>query len=204
MSFPLLSEAGLEEADRASDSPITFKAPHQIIRLENLANRFEWLVVVVILVISASLHIRFVTHVGGLWRDETNSVNLAGLPSLGEIWRFLDRDSFPILFVLLLRPWLELFGFYNDAALRALGCIIGLGLMGAVWHNARAFGVRWPVLSLALIGLNPMLIRYGDSTRAYGLGILLILLTISLTGFTRNFLESNSRLIFSPSSRSFR
>jgi hypothetical protein len=30
---------------------------------------------------------------------------------------------------------------------------------------------------LALIGLNPMIIRYGDSTRAYGLGILLILLT---------------------------
>jgi hypothetical protein len=177
MSLPSLSGAGLEQAERRSDSPILSKASHQIICLGNLANRFEWLVVVLILVISASLHIRFVTHVGGLWRDETNSVNLAGLASFGEIWRFLDYDSFPMLFVLVLRPWLELFGFYNDAALRTLGCIIGLGLLGALWYNARAFGARWPVLSLALVGLNPMVIRYGDSTRAYGLGILLILLT---------------------------
>jgi hypothetical protein len=46
------------------------------------------------------------------------------------------------------------------------------------------------VLSLALVGLNPMLIRYGDSTRAYGLGILLILLTFG----------SFWRLVDSPSS----
>jgi uncharacterized membrane protein len=190
MSLPPLSSAGLEQAERTSDSPILSKPSHQIIRVGNLANRFEWLVVVLILVISASLHIRFVTHVGGLWRDETNSVNIAGLPSLGEIWRFLDYDSFPILFVLVLRSWLELFGFYNDAALRTFGCIIGLGVLGVLWYNARAFGARWPVLSLALIGLNPMLIRYGDSTRAYGLGILLILLTFG----------SFWRLVDSPSS----
>ena len=69
------------------------------------------------------------------------------------------------------------FGADNDAALRALGFITGLAVLGALWLNARAFGIRWPVLSLALIGLNPMVIRYGDSARAYGLGIFLILLT---------------------------
>jgi len=127
--------------------------------------------------LAVALHLRFVSHVGGLWRDEANSVHLATLPSFGEMLHFLDYDSFPVLFFAVLRGWLGVFGPDNDAALRALGGIIGLAVLAAFWLNARAFGIRWPVLSLALIGLNPMLIRYGDSTRAYGLGILLMLLT---------------------------
>jgi len=127
--------------------------------------------------LAAALHLRFVSHVGGLWRDEANSVHLATLPSFGEMLHFLDYDSFPVLFFAVLRGWLGVFGPDNDAALRALGGTIGLAVLAAFWLNARAFGIRWPVLSLALIGLNPMLIRYGDSTRAYGLGILLMLLT---------------------------
>lgn len=140
-------------------------------------SRLEWPLVLLTAVLAVALHLRFVSHVGGLWRDEANSVNLATLPSFGEVLHFLDYDSFPILFFPVLRGWLGVFGPDNDAALRALGCIVGLAVLGALWLNARAFGIRWPVLSLALIGLNPMLIRYGDSTRAYGLGILLILLT---------------------------
>ncbi|MEO8354253.1 MAG: hypothetical protein ABI680_21190, partial [Chthoniobacteraceae bacterium] len=104
--------------------------------------------------LAIALHFRFVSHVGGLWRDEANSVHLATLPSFGEVLHFLDYDSFPILFFALLRAWLGMFGPDNDAALRALGCIVGLAVLGALWLNSRAFGVRWPVLSLALIGLN--------------------------------------------------
>lgn len=140
-------------------------------------SRLELPLVLLTALLAVALHLRFVSHVGGLWRDEANSVHLATLPSFGEVLRFLDFDSFPILFFALLRGWSGVFGSDNDTALRALGGIIGLGVLGALWFNARAFGIRWPVLSLALIGLNPMLIRYGDSTRAYGLGILLILLT---------------------------
>jgi hypothetical protein len=137
----------------------------------------EWIGALLITVVAIALHVRFVTHVGGTWRDETNSVHLATLPRFAEIFQFLDYDSFPILFFAVLRSWLGIFGADNDAALRALGCITGFAVLGALWLNARAFGIRWPVLSLALIGLNPMLIRYGDSARAYGLGIFLILLT---------------------------
>jgi hypothetical protein len=139
--------------------------------------RLEWPLVLLTALLAAALHLRFVSHVGGLWRDEANSVHLATLPSFGEMLHFLDYDSFPVLFFAVLRGWLGVFGPDNDAALRALGGIIGLAVLAAFWLNARAFGIRWPVLSLALIGLNPMLIRYGDSTRAYGLGILLMLLT---------------------------
>ncbi len=138
---------------------------------------FEVFAVVIIALVSIALHVRFATHAGGLWRDEANSVNLATLPSFAEALRFLDYDSFPILFFALLRGWTDLFGLQNDAALRALGLITGLGILAALFKNARTFGIRWPVLSFALLGLNPIFIRYGDSTRAYGLGIFLIVLT---------------------------
>jgi hypothetical protein len=141
-------------------------------------NRLECAAVALLALLATALHVRFATNVGGLWRDEANSVNLATLPSFVEMWRVLDYDSFPILFFAVLRGWTAIFGADDDLALRALGLIIGLGILGTLWGNARSFGIKWPVLSFALIGLNPMLIRYGDSTRAYGLGILLILLTL--------------------------
>lgn len=140
--------------------------------------RLEWLVALLVTAFSIALHVRFVTNVGGLWRDETNSLNLAALPSLSEIWRFLEYDSFPILYFFVLRLWTGVFGAGNDAALRVLGLIVGLAIIGILWANARAFRARVPVLSIALLGLNPMFIRYGDSVRAYGLGILLVLLTL--------------------------
>ena len=124
-----------------------------------------------------ALHVRFATHVGGLWRDEANSVQLSNLPAIQEIWHNLDFDSFPILFFMLLRAWTGVFGANNDGALRLLGLIIGLSTLAVLFLNARTFRAHLPVLSLALVGLNPMLIRYGDSTRAYGLGMILILLT---------------------------
>ena len=174
------------EAVRAKPALISTTRPNS----QNLGSgprdwlsRFECVAVAVLALLVTTLHIRFVTNVGGLWRDEVNSVNLATLPSFAEMWRVLDFDSFPALFFAVLRGWTAMFGANDDLALRALGLITGLGILGAAWASGRSFGIKWPVLSLALIGLNPMLIRYGDSTRAYGLGILLILLT--LRGFWR-------------------
>jgi hypothetical protein len=172
-----------EVVELTPDSSTVFEAENQNKRLCFWVQRFEGLTVMLVALLAATLHAGFVTHVGGLWRDETNSINLATLPSLGEVWHFLDYDSFPILFFAVLRVWAGIFGAANDAALRGLGLITGLGLLWALWTNARSLGVHWPVLSLALVGLNPMVIRYGDSTRAYGLGILLILLTFR--GFWR-------------------
>ena len=138
----------------------------------------ECIIALLIALLALALHLRFVSHVGGLWRDEANSVHLATLSSFSEIWHHLDFDSFPILFFAVLRAWTGIFGLENDAALRALGFIIGAAVLAVTFANARTLGARWPVLSVAVLGLNPMFIRYGDSTRAYGLGILLILLTV--------------------------
>jgi AraC-like DNA-binding protein len=51
-------------------------------------------------------------------------------------------------------------------------------LIAALWMNARTFGYQYPVMALALIGVAPSVIRWGDSMRAYGFGMLLIVLTM--------------------------
>jgi hypothetical protein len=164
-------DSALNSTRRPEAQKRTFQSRDWLVRL-------EWFAFILIGLCAIALHVRFITHVGGLWRDEANSVNLATLPSFGQIWSLLEYDSFPILFAIVLRVWTAVFGVENDAALRALGLFIGLGVIGVLFRNARSLGARVPVLSLALIGLNPMVIRYGDSVRGYGLGILLILLTL--------------------------
>jgi 4-amino-4-deoxy-L-arabinose transferase-like glycosyltransferase len=164
--------------NREETSPYSLEAAAGLAIRARWLHWLEWIAVGLVALAALALHIRFVTHIGGLWRDETNSINLATLPTLSEAWHFLDYDSFPVLYFIVLRSWTGIFGAANDEALRVLGLLIGLSILAALWANARAFGSRLPLLSLALVGLNPMIIRYGDSNRAYGLGIFLILLTL--------------------------
>ena len=175
--FPFLSKSN---ASTLAVEPKQRTASHVTLaeRLQGWLGALERVTVIIIALVAIALHVRFVTHVGGLWRDEANSVQLSTLPTITEVWHNLDFDSFPILFFVLLRSWTGVFGADSDAALRLLGLIIGLSTLGVLFVNARTSRGHLPVLSIALIGLNPMLIRYGDSTRAYGLGILLLLLTL--------------------------
>ena len=127
----------------------------------------------------AFLHVCFSPGVGGLWRDEVNTLNLATLPAWGDLWEFHNQDSFPLLFAALLRSWSGIFG-ASDDSVRFLGLLIGLGIVAALWINARLLGLAFPFWSIALVGANPLIIRYGDSVRAYGLGLLLLLLMFGL------------------------
>lgn len=127
---------------------------------------------------SLYLHVVFGLHAGALWRDEVNSLEIATVRTLAEMWSNLCHDSFPALFFLMLRAVAGVPAEVSDAALRIFGVSIGLLTLGMIWLNARRLHIGFPLLSLALIGLNPMIIRYGDSIRAYGLGIALMLLVL--------------------------
>ena len=151
------------------------KAAH---RLSDLVRPLEILAGVVFTLASIYLHFFQRHSAGGLWRDEATSAQIANLPTWGQLWRYLEFDSYPPLFHLVLRGWCALFS-SGDASLRTLGLLIGLGVLAGVWTAARAVGVRVPLLALVLLGLNPMMIRYGDSIRAYGLGCGLALLTFA-------------------------
>lgn len=124
------------------------------------------------------LHFFFATHAGGLWRDEVNLVNLSGRASFGD----MARDSFPVLMPLSVRGWSALGMGRSDEGLRFLGALIGLGLVASLWVSARATRHTPPLLSLTLLALNSTVIVYGDSLRGYGLGSMLMVLTVGAAG----------------------
>ena len=142
--------------------------------------RLEWGVCLGATLAAIGLHLIYLTHAGGLWRDETISVRLATSSTVGEMWRMLVYESFPVLFPATLRCWWAAGLGGTDFAFRCLGFLIALALLGAVWLNARVLRSSLPLVSLGLLAGNLTLVRWGDSLRAYGLGCALILLTLAL------------------------
>jgi hypothetical protein len=145
-----------------------------------LLARPEVLVCILAFLASLWLHLVFLTQAGGLWRDEICGIATARMPAFGDLWRFLTLDSAGLVSPLLLRGWAALGLGHGDAGWRLYGFLIGLALLAAFWLNARMLGRKWPLISLALLAASPVLIRWGDSVRAYGLGCLLMLLTLGL------------------------
>ena len=121
----------------------------------------------------------FLQNAGGLWRDEANSVRLSSMP-LRELWANLQFDSFPVVWFAVLRGWSACGLGSTDPGLRALGLVVGLAVLAALWRNTRAFGTGPPLVSLALLGFNAAVVGYGDSMRAYGVGMLTGILTFGL------------------------
>ena len=136
-------------------------------------------VALVLTVLVVGFHVYYISKAGGLWRDEANTAALASMPAVSDIWQHLPFESFPMLWPLIVRL-VQSLGGDSDFALRVLGCIVGISALAALWLNARVLGLTAPVISLALLGFSPMVIRSGDSMRAYGLGLALVLLLFAL------------------------
>ena len=142
--------------------------------------RIEAAVAAILTLAAIWLHFVAATSFGALWRDEANTVGLATMPTLRDVAANLQYDSFPILWLVVIRQFSILAGAMNDPAFRALGFAIGAGVIAMLWLNARSYGHAFPLFSIALLGFSPSVIIWGDSMRAYGMGILLILLTAAL------------------------
>ena len=140
----------------------------------------EWSAALLLTALIVCLHLVAATSAGALWRDEANTVAIATLPRIGDVWNNLQYDSFPMLWLLIVRGYATLAGPMNDPAFRALGFLIGVGVTGALWFYARTIRQSVPLVSLTLLGMSPSMIRWGDTVRAYGFGILLSVLTCAL------------------------
>lgn len=149
-------------------------------------SRAEISLAVVLSTAAIAFHFLSAVSAGALWRDEANTVGLATLPGIHDVWNNLQYDSFPVGWILLVRVLAQAAGAMNDPAFRFVGLIIGLTLLGMLWVNARVFSYRTPLISLALLALNPSVIRWGDSLRAYGAGMTLAIV-IGITSW--RFLE---------------
>lgn len=120
-------------------------------------------------------------HAGPLWRDEASSASVAAQPTFSAMLVAHTWDSCPCLLHVLLRGWAAVGFGSSDLSLRAVGLLLGLGTLGLLWWGVREFGGKAPLLALVLLSLNPTMLLYGSSVRAYGLGVftlLLVLITI--------------------------
>jgi hypothetical protein len=145
-----------------------------------LIRKLEWAAASLVAAVIAILHFVNWQYVGGLWRDEASVVNLALFPSLKEIWANLEHESFPFLLPLLVHGWDAIGLGGSDPALRVFGLLVGLAILGALWWNAWQFAASPPLVSMLLLGLSGTTIRWGDSLRAYGLGVFLLLFAMGL------------------------
>jgi hypothetical protein len=143
------------------------------------AERAELIAAIALTCVLLAVHVVRLLYAGPLWRDEISTVNLATQPTLRALWDSLFLDPFPALFYVVLRGWHALVG-DSDSALRLLGFLIGISVIGAFWVTSRLTGRRSPILTLVLLGFCPTLVIWGDTLRSYGLGIFWIVLSFGL------------------------
>lgn len=141
--------------------------------------RLEQGLAIALVLVAIVLHVVFITHAGGLWRDEVSSLTTVS-GSWSDQARLLEFESFPTFWPIVLRGWIALGGGASDATLRAFGALGGLCLVAAVWFVLRRLGKSVPLLSLALVAVNPEIIRWGASVRAWSVGAALVLVLIVL------------------------
>ena len=127
-----------------------------------------------------ALDLRFALHAGGLWRDEAATAHFATLPTLGDVVSRLHLDNFPCLSLAVVRLWSAAVG-PGDGSYRALGFLVALGVLAALWAHGRALrGDTCPFVALVLFAANPVVIRAVSSIRPYGIGAALLVLTHAL------------------------
>jgi hypothetical protein len=139
----------------------------------------EWVIGALITAAAVYLHWVNLCSAGPLWRDEAGVVGIATLPTANEMWSNIGHESCPIVFPALLRAWSFAVG-HSDTAFRGLGFIVGLLMLGAVWLNGWFLSRSAPLVAFGLLALNPSVIRWGDSLRAYGLASVLTLVTFAM------------------------
>jgi hypothetical protein len=139
----------------------------------------------VLLTIAILLRLNCFIHLGGLWRDEVHSADVASHPDFG-VW----EDSFPTLWIVFLRSWIAVFGM-SDESLRFAGFLNGIAVLPAAWWATQARGRGIPWATLCFFALNSSAVYYGTEVRGYSLGVMLQLL----------FMGTALRVILRPTPR---
>lgn len=132
---------------------------------------FDYAIAALLSIGAVGLHAVLFANVGDPWRDEVGSIGLATMPNWAAIWDSIRHDSFPFLYYALLHAWIGAFG-DSTTSIRTLGLSLGLGALGSIWWLAHRLRIGAPLLLLAMVAMSAAVIRYGDSVRAYGLGLI--------------------------------
>jgi mannosyltransferase len=132
-------------------------------------------------------------HLGSksLVYDESGSAAYARLGPLALLKTIVRDDPNMSLYYVLLNCWVRIFG-ESDAALRVPSALCGALAVPAIYLlGRRLFGRTAGLIAGVLLALNPFMVRYAQTARAYALLVLLV--TLSSYFFVR--------VIESPSER---
>jgi hypothetical protein len=125
-------------------------------------------------VLGAFLAVWFFLHAGPLWRDEVDTVNLAGLPA-GVLWSLLGEISMPPAYPMLLglvTRWAD-----TDAAIRAFGLATAVTALAVLWIAGRTLTRRPPALALAIFATNAVAMHTASSVTVYAAGTIWVMAT---------------------------
>lgn len=117
----------------------------------------------------------------GLWFDEAYHIELVKLPS---VWAMLDAvlsnpPSDP-LYVLLLRPWAQVFG-TDAAAVRVLSVLVGTATVPATFLLGRySMNQISGLIGALFFAVSPYAIEFGQEAALYTLAAFLTTLTLAL------------------------
>lgn len=106
----------------------------------------------------------------GLWRDEVQALNIASLPTLADITRFLyAHESHPPLFYYLEHVGARLAA-SDTGFIAAITLLASIALIPAVWWLASLGGGRWAgAVAAALVAVSVPLSFFGVQLRPYSL-----------------------------------
>lgn len=150
------------------------KIADQTLRFIKNHPKLDIFVLVAGLVIFATIALFNVTN-ASIWFDEAFSAYIIQF-SFWDIARYTATDVHPPFYYWVLKTWTLLFG-TSDLALRSMSIFFGGAVISATFLLARKLfsrSVAW--VTLLLLILSPMLIRYSDEARMYTLAAFIVVL----------------------------
>ncbi len=134
--------------------------------LRNLPG-IDWIVLAVGSLVYTGLTLATITG-SSIWFDEAFSAYLVRFNFI-DIARYTSTDVHPPVYYWILKLWTELFG-TSEVAFRSLSTLFGVtAIIFGFLLVRRLFGRRAAWVSLLLLSISPMLIRYGQEARMYTL-----------------------------------
>lgn len=108
-----------------------------------------------------------------IWFDEAYGIYLIR-HSFAEVAAFTATDVHPPLYYWSLKLWQMVFG-SSEIALRSLSMVmVGIAIVFVYLLVRKAFGTRVGAWVMALLALSPMLIRYSEEARMYGMAMAIV------------------------------
>src|SRR4051794_16453733 len=98
--------------------------------------KIELYLFLLIIGLTVCFHLILQKYAGAFWRDECSSIVLARAKSLSDLFGGLFTDSFPALWVILLRLWDAAGPSSGEVWIRSIGFWLSLGAIASLWYVA--------------------------------------------------------------------